>query len=143
MTSLTTPLQPRKNLLLYYTADEPDGTSDPLNATTKTYDLLQSLDPYRPVSLVLNCQDYYFTEYGAGADILMEDVYQIGNNVTFSSTWHTPCTEDQGVCGCDNCKGRYEDIRDRIDQFKQRMQILGWERTKTIWAVPQAFGSGE
>lgn len=48
------------NLLLWYTGDEPDGTSDPLNATVTTYNLIQELDPYHPVSLVLNCQDYYF-----------------------------------------------------------------------------------
>ncbi|EGN94785.1 hypothetical protein SERLA73DRAFT_62021 [Serpula lacrymans var. lacrymans S7.3] len=46
----------RPNLLLWYTADEPDGTSDPLNATSNAYDLIYSLDGYHPVSLVLNCQ---------------------------------------------------------------------------------------
>ena len=49
------------NLLLWYTADEPDGTSDPLSATVDTYNLINQLDPYHPVSLVLNCQDYYWT----------------------------------------------------------------------------------
>jgi hypothetical protein len=95
----TIPLHNRSNLLVYYTGDEPDGTSDPLNATTLAYDLLRSLDPYRSTSLVLNCQDYYWTEYSAGADILMQDVYNIRNNVTFSSEWGTPCTPDRGDCG--------------------------------------------
>ena len=74
-------------LLLWYTGDEPDGTSDPLNATSTAYDLIYSLDGYHPVSLVLNCENYYWTQYSSGADILMQDTYMIGNNVTFSSQW--------------------------------------------------------
>ena len=74
-------------LLLWYTGDEPDGTSDPLNATTTAYDLIYSLDGYHPVSLVLNCQDFYWTEYTAGSDIVMQDAYTIGINATFSTVW--------------------------------------------------------
>ncbi|KAA1475750.1 hypothetical protein DENSPDRAFT_842586 [Dentipellis sp. KUC8613] len=143
VTEQVTSLRNRTNLLLYYTGDEPDGTSDRLNATTTAYDLIKSLDPYRPTSLVLNCQDYFFSDYAAGADIVMQDVYEIGNNVTFSSEWHTPCTPERGDCGCDNCKGRFEDIRDRVTEFQQRFEVLGWERTKRVWTVPQAFGGGD
>lgn len=90
-----------------------------------TSNLISSLDGgdgnggagYHPVSLALNCQNYYFTyvislhilvgdpnlslfrQYASGADILMQDVYMIGNNVTWSTVWGTPCTEDFGVCG--------------------------------------------
>jgi hypothetical protein len=111
--------------LLWYTADEPDGTSDPFGATVTSSNLITSLDGgdgnggagYHPVSLVLNCQNYYFTyviylhtlvgdlnlsllrQYASGADVLMQDVYMIGNNVTWSTVWGTPCTEDFGVCG--------------------------------------------
>lgn len=61
-------IKSRPNLLLWYTADEPDGTSDPLDATVKASNLITSLDggdgtggaAYHPVSLVLNCQDYQF-----------------------------------------------------------------------------------
>ncbi len=74
-------------LLLWYTGDEPDGTSDPLNATTTAYDLIYSLDGYHPVSLVLNCENYYWTEYTAGADIVMQDTYPIAINATFSTVW--------------------------------------------------------
>ena len=74
-------------LLLWYTGDEPDGTSDPLNATTITYDLINSLDGYHPVSLVLNCENYYWPEYSAGADIIMQDTYPIGINATYSVRW--------------------------------------------------------
>jgi hypothetical protein len=58
----------RPNLLLWYTADEPDGTSDPLDATLKASNLITSLDGgdgnggagYHPISLVLNCENYYY-----------------------------------------------------------------------------------
>lgn len=136
-------IKSRPNLLLWYTADEPDGTSDPLNATSSAYDLIYSLDGYHPVSLVLNCQDYEFTSYASGADILLQDPYMISNNVTFSTLWHTPCNTSFGCCGCDNCKGRFEDISDRVDTFKNRLQVLGRDRTTSVWGVPQAFGNAQ
>ncbi|EMD34907.1 hypothetical protein CERSUDRAFT_124938 [Gelatoporia subvermispora B] len=130
-------------LLLWYTGDEPDGTSDPLNATSLAYDEIYELDGYHPVSLVLNCQDYYWTEYTAGSDIVMEDVYPISNNVTWSVEWNTPCTLDYGDCGCDNCKGSLMDISDRLDEFQYRLWVSGWDRTKAVWGVPQGFGGAE
>jgi len=54
-------IKSRPNLLLWYTADELDGTSDPLSATVNSYNLINSLDGHHPVSLVLNCQDYDFS----------------------------------------------------------------------------------
>lgn len=118
-------IKSRPNLLLWYTGDEPDGTSDPLDATLKSSNLIQSLDGgdglggagYHPVSLVLNCENFHYTyvwqcrlkcsltyyginsEYASGADILLQDTYMIGNNVTFSSQWGTVCTPDYGDCG--------------------------------------------
>ncbi|TCD66256.1 hypothetical protein EIP91_001619 [Steccherinum ochraceum] len=130
----------RPNLLLWYTADEPDGWVDPQNGTAIAYDTINSLDGYHPVSLVLNCENYFFDKYTAGTDIVMQDTYMIGNNVTFSSQWGTPCTLDYGDCGCDNCKGSFEDISTRMDEFAERLFNLGWDRTKAVWAVPQAFG---
>lgn len=73
----------------------------------------------------------------------MQDTYPIGTNMSFSVEWHTPCTPDFGDCGCDNCIGEFEDISARMDEFAQRLHILGEERTKTVWAVPQAFGGSE
>ncbi|KAF9228162.1 hypothetical protein BS17DRAFT_725128 [Gyrodon lividus] len=157
----------RPNLLLWYTGDEPDGTSDPLNATTIAYDLIYHLDGYHPVSLVLNCRDYYWSSYTAGTDVIMQDVYMVGNNVTFSNEWNTTCTPNFGDCGCDNCVsisagdtaavppnstlpagyvpansgvGTYFDISERVASFKNRLKVMGWERTKAVWTVPQAFG---
>lgn len=62
-------IKSRPNLLLWYTGDEPDGTSDPLDATLTSSNLIQSLDGgdghggagYHPVSLVLNCENYFYT----------------------------------------------------------------------------------
>lgn len=78
-------------LLLWYTGDEPDGTSDPLNATTIAYDLIYSLDGYHPVSLVLNCENFFWSEYTAGTDIVMQDTYMVGINATFSTVWVRVC----------------------------------------------------
>ncbi|GBE86870.1 hypothetical protein SCP_1001120 [Sparassis crispa] len=130
-------------LLLWYTGDEPDGTSDPLNATSIAYDLIYELDGYHPVSLVLNCQDYYWPDYTAGTDIVMQDTYMIGNNVTWSLEWNTACTPVYGCCGCDNCKGNFEDISTRMDEFAYRLWVEGWEGTKSVWTVPQGFGGEE
>ncbi|KAH7335272.1 hypothetical protein B0J17DRAFT_719811 [Rhizoctonia solani] len=100
----------RKNILTWYTADEPDGWEDPLDAPLKAATLINELDGYRPVALVLNCQDYYFAEYTAGSQIILQDAYPIGINATWSTVWNTPCTPELGDCGCDNCQGRLEDI---------------------------------
>ncbi|KAH8988399.1 hypothetical protein EDB92DRAFT_1817588 [Lactarius akahatsu] len=136
-------LRDRTNLLLYYTADEPDGSQDPLAAPASAATLINSLDPYRPSSLVLNCQDYFFSDYAAGTPILMQDAYPIGINPNYSVVYDTPCTTEHGCCGCDNCVGKFEDIRNRMDDFAMRLEVLGWERSKSIWTVPQGFGSAE
>ncbi|KIJ18323.1 hypothetical protein PAXINDRAFT_167512 [Paxillus involutus ATCC 200175] len=130
------------NLLLWETAHEPDGNSDPFTAARNTYDLIYQLDGYHPVSIVLNCQDYNFTPYVEGADIVLEDAYPLGINATYSPVWHTECTPDFGHCGCDNCQGFLYDVTARIQTYKNRLEILGFDRTKTVWTTPQAVGSG-
>ncbi|THU88969.1 hypothetical protein K435DRAFT_821522 [Dendrothele bispora CBS 962.96] len=149
VTSQVNLLKQRPNLLLWYTADEPDGTSDALTATPHAKNLINSLDGgdgkggagYHPVSLVLNCENYFFTEYSEGADILLQDTYTVGNNLSFSSVWGTVCTDDYGDCGCDNCHLGFEDIIVRMDEFADRIFFNGWELDKVVWAVPQAFGN--
>jgi len=74
----------RTTLLMWYTADEPDGWVHPLNATKLAYDQLKELDPYHPVSLVLNCQNFYYKEYASGGDIIFEDAYPVAINATWS-----------------------------------------------------------
>ncbi|CCO28464.1 hypothetical protein BN14_02459 [Rhizoctonia solani AG-1 IB] len=130
----------RKNILTWYTADEPDGWEDPLGAPLEAAELINELDGYRPVALVLNCQDYYFAEYTTGSQIILQDAYPIGVNATWSTVWNTPCTPELGDCGCDNCKGQFEDIADRVDQYRDRLVWQGRSRDTVVWSVPQAFG---
>lgn len=133
----------RPNLLMWYTADEPDGTSEPLDATRLAYDAIYALDGYHPVAIALNCADYEFAAYTAGADVVMPDTYTIANNATFSAKYNTSCTLDFGCCGCDNCRGELEDVSRRLDDFAMRLDVLGWAKTKAVWVVPQAFGGEE
>ncbi|KAI1496471.1 hypothetical protein F5X99DRAFT_71665 [Biscogniauxia marginata] len=131
------------SLLTWYTADEPDGWVYPLDSTTQAYNLLASLDKYHPVALVLNCQNYFFGEYSAGADIIMEDAYPVGINATYSRRWDTPCNATYGDCGCDNCIGSLLDVPDRVDDFHDYREWIGGSvARKPVWAVPQSF-SGE
>ncbi|KAL9108850.1 MAG: hypothetical protein Q9227_006381 [Pyrenula ochraceoflavens] len=135
-------LTPHPSLLLWYTADEPDGNTDPLNATKITYDLLKSLDPYHPVSLCLNCYNFYFNEYSSGADIIMPDVYPVSTDTSYSSVYGTVCNTTYGCCGCDDCKGSFRDISERLDRFAMYKDWLNTPQ-KVSWSVPQAFGSSQ
>lgn len=131
------------SLLTWYTADEPDGWEYALNSTKVTYDLLAEMDKYHPVALVLNCQNYYFSEYTSGADIIMEDAYPVGINATWSYRG-TPCNATYGDCGCDNCQGSLLDVPERVDALHTYQSWLGGgvDRRKPVWEVPQSF-SGE
>ncbi|KAF8125647.1 hypothetical protein EV363DRAFT_1402396 [Boletus edulis] len=97
------------NLLLWETAHEPDGSADPFGAARSTYDLIYEMDGYHPISIVLNCEDYNFAPYVEGADIVLEDAYPVGINATFSPS------------------------------FKDRLNILGYDRTKTVWSTPSGI----
>ncbi|ROV93488.1 hypothetical protein VSDG_06764 [Cytospora chrysosperma] len=132
------------SLLTYYTADEPDGWGYTFNSSIDAYNLLASLDKYHPTALVLNCQNYYFKEYSAGADIIMEDAYPVGINATYSTKWDTPVNLTYGDAGCDNCVGSLLDVPARVDDFHRYASWIGGSAVtrKPVWAVPQAF-SGE
>ncbi|KAF9239477.1 hypothetical protein BU15DRAFT_61981 [Melanogaster broomeanus] len=82
-------------------------------------------------------------------DVVMQDVYMVGNNVTHSNEWNTPCdttavqpnsTLPAGYVPANSGIGTYFDISDRVASFKNRLEVMGWERTKAVWTVPQAFG---
>ncbi|KAL8920158.1 MAG: hypothetical protein Q9208_006404 [Pyrenodesmia sp. 3 TL-2023] len=133
----------RKNMLLWYTADEPDGHEDSPDAPSKAYSFIKSLDPYHPISLCLNCQNYHFQEYSAGADIIMADIYPIGTNTEYSTKYNTPCNTTYGDCGCDNCRTSPTspallNIPSRLDLWSRFQSQLGLA-PKPIWSVPQAF----
>ncbi|KKY20917.1 putative glycoside hydrolase subgroup catalytic core [Phaeomoniella chlamydospora] len=129
----------RTCLLMWYTADEPDGWSYPLNSTQLAYSQIKTLDPYHPVSLVLNCIDFYYESYSLGADILLEDAYPISINATWSTQFNTPCTWDYGDCGCDGCIGSITDVSTRIDILRSYQAY--YNQRKPIYAVPQGFGN--
>ena len=133
-------LKNHKSMLLWYTGDEPDGWGDPLNSTKVSYDLIKSLDPYHPVSLCLNCFNFYYKEYASGADIILSDPYVIGMNASFSGPYGTVCNRTYGDCGCDDCEGNFEDIAVRLDSFAQYDKWIGGP-PKVQWGVPQAFGN--
>ncbi|KAI1147532.1 hypothetical protein F4825DRAFT_137945 [Nemania diffusa] len=118
------------SLFAYWTADEPDGQQVPFATTPAAQALIHTLDPYHPVAITLNCQDYYFGAYAAGGDILMEDVYPIGINSTFSK-WGTPCNATLGDCGCDNCAGGIGDVAARLDDLARYEAELG------RWPLPK------
>ncbi|KAI1176122.1 hypothetical protein F4777DRAFT_287567 [Nemania sp. FL0916] len=125
------------SLFGYWTADEPDGWQVAFETTPAAQALIHKLDPYHPVAITLNCQDFYFGEYAAGGDILMEDVYPIAINGTYSK-WGTACNATLGDCGCDNCEGTVQDVSSRLDDLSQYEQWLGnWPKTK--FHNPQVF----
>ncbi|KAA8910023.1 hypothetical protein FN846DRAFT_940250 [Sphaerosporella brunnea] len=128
-------------LLLWYTADEPDGHNDPTNSTYLAYKSINALDGYHPVSFTPNCQNYFFEQYASGADIVVPDIYPVGNNVTFSTVYNTPCNRTYGCCGCDNCLGTLHDLATRIEEMKEFTRWMGTH--KIFWGVSQAFGASE
>lgn len=143
-------LQKHPSLLLYYTGDEPDGWTDPLNGTKLAYDRIRSIDPYHPVSLVLNCYNFYFREYTSGADIILEDAYNLIKSSTFSTVYNTPCNRTYGDCGCDFChkddpaypeyvENPWLDIVDRTDKMYAYQQWTNSLFQKPVWGVPQWF----
>jgi hypothetical protein len=136
-------LKARKSILTWYTADEPDGSGDPLNATSDAYEAIRELDPYHPVSLVLNCDDYHYKEHSAGADIILTDPYPVGINATFSTVYQTVCNATYGDCGCDNCRGNFQDVSRRVDVLRAYQDAIATEPPKAVWGVPQAFGGSE
>lgn len=139
MIDLVSHLKTHPSTLLWYTGDEPDGKGNPTNSTGIAYDVIRSMDLYHPVSLALNCYDFYYREYASGADIIVTDVYPVAVNTSWSTVYETPCNATYGCCGCDDCQGRFEDISDRLDRFAYLDEIIGWP--KTHWKAPQAFGN--
>ncbi|KAJ4413507.1 hypothetical protein N0V82_008494 [Gnomoniopsis sp. IMI 355080] len=142
MTEQVTRLREHPSILSWYQSDEPDGKSNPLNSTGIAYNLIKELDPYHPISLALNCYDFYYEDYAAGADIITPDVYPISTNTSYSTVYETVCNATYGCCGCDDCGAGptvFSDIPLRLDEFRRRDGLIGW--AKTQWFAPQAFGN--
>jgi len=110
-------------LLGYYIADEPDGQGTNPAWIKDTYEIIKAVDPYHPVTLVLNCMEnpvYSIGDFVDFADIIMADPYPIGlrNDV-----------------GCDACEGSVVDVATRMDKYMRELDGL-----KPLWLIPQAFG---
>ncbi|TQV93543.1 glycoside hydrolase subgroup catalytic core protein [Cordyceps javanica] len=124
-------------LYAYWAVDEPDGWQYPFDQSVSAADAIRKIDPYHPVSVTLNCQNYYFKEYTTGADFIMADPYPIAINATFSK-WGTPCNATYGDCGCDNCEGSVQDVPRRLDDLARYERWHGlWPKTKVH--NPQSF----
>ncbi|KAF2769290.1 hypothetical protein EJ03DRAFT_98078 [Teratosphaeria nubilosa] len=139
MNEIVTTYASHPSILLWYTGDEPDGKSNPINSTGLAYDSIRSIDLYHPVSLTLTCYDFFYSSYAAGAEIILSDVYPIATNTSYTTVYNTPCNATYGCCGCDDCNGSFTDLSNRLDEFKHFDEVLGWQ--KTHWGVPQAFGN--
>ncbi|KAL8343771.1 hypothetical protein RB601_004336 [Gaeumannomyces tritici] len=126
------PVVDSEALYAYWTADEPDGWQHPFAAPARARDVVRALDPYHPVAVTLNCQDYHFGEYAGdgAADVVMEDVYPLIASATFSK-WGTECNRTYGDCGCDNCAGGVRDVARRLDDLARHERALGrWPKPK-------------
>ncbi|KAF7974500.1 hypothetical protein HWV62_12064 [Athelia sp. TMB] len=108
-------IKSRPNLLLWYTADEPDGppTRSPPRRRVRPHLRARRVPPRlpraQPRGLPLR-----------GADVLLQDPYMVGNDVSFSNT-----DAALGCCGCDNCLGTFADISGRVDAFRARLRAMG------------------
>ncbi|TQS38106.1 hypothetical protein Golomagni_01396 [Golovinomyces magnicellulatus] len=133
----------RSSLFSYHIADEPDGWHHPIGNTKLAYDQIKKLDPYHPVQMTLNCQNFHYTEYAAGADIILEDAYPIATNAHHSVKWDTPCNSTYGDCGIDNGNGVVADLADRLDDlyfYQSHVENGIW---KPMWSTIQAFEKQE
>ncbi|CAD6505335.1 BgTH12-00826 [Blumeria graminis f. sp. triticale] len=129
----------RSSLYSYHLTDEPDGWHHPTENTRKAYEQIKKLDPYHPIQMVINCQNFYYSEYTQGADIVIEDAYPIGIDPTHSIKWNTPCNSTYGDCGCDNCLGGLSDVSDRLDILQSYQSNLEHGGNKPMWATIQLF----
>lgn len=129
-------------MLLWYTGDEPDGKQTPPEDLVAARQRLLQIDPYHPVALALNCENWFWANYTAGADILFVDPYPVALNGGWSKEYGTVVNTDFGVSGCDNCVGSFYDILWRMDSSRNRARLEGKYRDMPTMIVPQLF-SGE
>lgn len=127
------------NVLLYHTAMEPDGKSMEVGGVREISQTVQQNDPYHPVSLTLTCQDYQFSNYTSGNDIILTNPFVFGEN---QRSWGDGTASNSTFSSytCDNCKGSFLDLVNQIRIFRDRRHALGRDRTMQIWGVPPASG---
>ncbi|MBW0514744.1 hypothetical protein O181_054459 [Austropuccinia psidii MF-1] len=127
------------NLLLYHTAMEPDGHYYEINGLSQTNIYIRKNDAYRPLSLTLNCEDYYFANYTQGMDVILTNPFVIGMSSNNGSSDRPPRSDSvYGSCLCDNCRGSFLDLIHRLRLFRKKRHFLGKTRAMQFWGVPQA-----
>ncbi|KAG0355537.1 hypothetical protein BGX24_006639 [Mortierella sp. AD032] len=124
------------SLATWYTADEPDGQGfapEP-KSSINAYRTINSIDPHRPVMLVLNLAQDSAAQFAPAVDIMMTDVYPVGLDPLECNP-----TPDGGCCGCSGCVGDMAtDIRRRMQSYRSQLSKIGKPRMP-IWMVLQAF----
>ncbi|PLW09508.1 hypothetical protein PCANC_24192 [Puccinia coronata f. sp. avenae] len=125
------------NVLLYHTAMEPDGHAMEAGDICEASQAVRQNDPYHPVSITLSCQDYNFSNYTSGNDIILTNLFVIGAN-QHSAGGATGSNSIFGSFACDKCKGSFLDLVYQIRIFRDRRHALGRDRNMQIWGVPQA-----
>ncbi|KAA1116184.1 hypothetical protein PGT21_003779 [Puccinia graminis f. sp. tritici] len=130
------------NVLLYHTAMEPDGLGIEVGSVHETSLSVKHKDPYHPVSLTLSCEDYQFSNYTSGNDIVLTNPFVIGANQRSSGGVATS-NAIYGSSTCDNCKGSFLDLVNRIRIFRDRRHLLQKDRTMQFWGVPQAASAND
>jgi hypothetical protein len=129
-------LKSRKSILTWFSAAAPDGLGYGRDMAVYIYNTIKTIDPYRPVTLHLACDNFYYEQYSRG-DILMKYIFPIG--ITNTSIYDD---FEWRNLGCDGCSGNLYDISERMDQFKQYQGWLNLE-PKPVWGATQTFGPGE
>ncbi|KAF9122754.1 hypothetical protein BGW39_009536 [Mortierella sp. 14UC] len=124
------------SLSTWYTADEPDGEGfapEP-QSSINAYRTINSIDPHRPVMLVLNLAQDSAARFAPAVDIMMTDVYPVGLD-----PMQCNLGLDGGCCGCSGCVGDMAtDIRRRMQSYRSQLAKIGKPRMP-IWMVLQAF----
>ena len=114
-------------ILSWYLIDEPDGQKYPPQWVAEAAAAIRALDRSRPVSACFDTTNRptgTWREYVNATDVLLADIYPVGSNVGSK-----PCTAANG-CNI---------TRDVGDSVRATIAATG----KTLWYVPQAFGSQE
>lgn len=100
-------------LLAWYISDEPNGYKIPPTVLEEIYDVIKSIDPWHPVSMVFMAPFSDALRYEKAFDIAMADPYPVPvKPVTVTGDAATRLKAD-------------------------------FEGKKPVWIVPQAFGGGE
>ncbi|KAG6377717.1 hypothetical protein JVT61DRAFT_14488 [Boletus reticuloceps] len=131
------------NLLLWETAHEPDGNADPFGAARSTYDLIYEMDGYHPISIVLNCEVKCCIAVLRRVQISCSKTHTLSALMRLSRLYgilNAPPTLVTAAVTTVRAAFTISRLASRASRIG--LNILGYDRTKTVWSTPQAFGSG-